>query len=237
MIAGREGGAVPGCVALVPMRHRSERVKGKNYRLFAGRPLYHYVITTLMSCARIEAIVVNTDSDEIRSGLERNFPDVRILERPPGLVSGMVSMNEIIHHDIGEVEADVYLQTHCTNPFLSTESVDRALDLFLSRKEENDSLFSVSRFQKRLWSGEGAPLLHNPDELLRTQDLPKVYEENSCIYLFTRRSFLEKRNRIGRKPILFEMGREESWDIDDEFDFTAAEQIMKEKIQKGGQPR
>ena len=30
--------------ALVPMRHHSQRVPGKNYRPLAGKPLFHHII-------------------------------------------------------------------------------------------------------------------------------------------------------------------------------------------------
>ena len=37
-------------VALVPMRHHSQRVPGKNYRPLAGKPLYQHIIETLAGC-------------------------------------------------------------------------------------------------------------------------------------------------------------------------------------------
>ena len=52
----------PDIVALVPMRHSSERVPGKNYRSFAGKPLYHCIIKSLLACPHIAEIVIDTDS-------------------------------------------------------------------------------------------------------------------------------------------------------------------------------
>ena len=51
--------------ALVPMRHHSQRVPGKNYRLLAGKPLYQHIITTLLAVPEISTIVVDTDSQPI----------------------------------------------------------------------------------------------------------------------------------------------------------------------------
>ena len=39
--------------ALVPMRHHSQRVPGKNYRLMAGKPLYRHIIETLLAAPGI----------------------------------------------------------------------------------------------------------------------------------------------------------------------------------------
>lgn len=98
-------------VALVPMRHDSQRVKGKNYRLLAGKPLYHHIISTLLKCPEISEVVVDTDSQPIMDGIKVDYPQVRVLIRPEHLRAGEIPMNEILLHDISQVEADFYLQT------------------------------------------------------------------------------------------------------------------------------
>jgi CMP-N-acetylneuraminic acid synthetase len=69
----------PRIVALVPMRHHSQRVAGKNYRLLAGKPLYFHIIQALLQCTEIDEIVVDTDSGIIVDGLRASFPSVTIL--------------------------------------------------------------------------------------------------------------------------------------------------------------
>lgn len=210
-------------VALVPMRHHSERVPGKNYRPLGGRPLYEHILSTLQACPEIELIVVDTDSPVVMEGVRARFPQVRLLERPAHLRAGEVPMNEVLLHDVEQVPSRFYLQTHSTNPLLRPETVSRAIQVFLEAYPERDSLFSVTRWQTRLWDAEGRPLNHDLSVLLRTQDLPPVYEENSCLYIFERESFLQRRNRIGERPILFEVPRLEAVDIDEEADFLLAE--------------
>jgi CMP-N-acetylneuraminic acid synthetase len=210
-------------VALVPMRHLSERVPAKNYRPFQGRPLYHHVVEMLQSCRSVERVVIDTDSAWIHEDAAHNFPDVLLLERAPELREGTASMNEVLLDDVRRVEAELYLQTHSTNPLLTSRSVERAIATFREGFPEHDSLFSVTRLQSRLWTAEGRPLNHDPDVLLRTQDLAPVLEENSCMYLFTGELLRRRRNRIGERPILFEMDALEAWDIDDETDFEVAE--------------
>ena len=152
------------------------------------------------------------------------FPNVEVVERPPHLRDGLVPMNEVLLNDVRRVGADLYLQTHSTNPLLREESVTRAIDMLLA-DPEHDSLFSVTRLQTRLWDGEGEPINHDRNVLARTQDLPPVFEENSCLYLFTRESLERHGNRIGERPILFELPREEAWDIDEDVDFRVAEAL------------
>ena len=217
-------------IALVPMRHTSERVPEKNFRILAGKPLYRHILTTLQKCPQISQIVVDTDSPVIASGIRDHFPEVRLIDRPERLRAGEVPMNAVLMHDISLCEADIYLQTHCTNPLLRAATISQAITAFQRGLPEYDSLFSVTRLQTRLWNSDGSPLNHDPSVLLRTQDLTPVYEENSCIYIFQKDIFLGRENRIGLKPMMFAIDGEEAWDIDEELDFLIADRLMQERI-------
>jgi CMP-N-acetylneuraminic acid synthetase len=214
--------------ALVPMRHHSERVPGKNYRKMAGKPLFHHILNTLQKVDRLSGILVDTDSSVILEGLEQNFPDVHVLSRPEHLRGDTVPMNEILIHDTGVIEADFYLQTHSTNPLLHPETISSAIHEFFNSLPGCDSLFGVTRLQTRLWDQLGRPVNHNPNILLRTQDLPPIYQENSSLYIFSRQTLLSRRNRIGERPMMFEVPAVEAWDIDEELDFTVAETLFRQ---------
>jgi CMP-N-acetylneuraminic acid synthetase len=213
-------------VALVPMRHHSQRVPAKNYRMLAGKPLFHHILETLISVPLIEEIAVDTDSPTIMDGLQKYFPNVRIINRPENLCADGVPMNDILLYDTSQVEADFYLQTHTTNPLLRRETVSRAIQTLLVDYPNHDSLFSVTRLQTRLYDQDGKAINHDPSVLIQTQDLPPVYEENSCLYLFTRQNLLERHHRIGQKPMMFEMATDEAWDIDEELDFEICNFLM-----------
>ena len=90
-----------------------------------------------------------------------------------------------------------------------------------------DSLFGVTRIATRLWDVLGRPINHNPAILLQTQDLPPVYEENSCMYIFTRQNLEINRNRLGARPFMFEIERGEAWDIDEELDFSIVDLLLR----------
>jgi CMP-N-acetylneuraminic acid synthetase len=217
-------------VALVPMRHHSQRVPGKNYRSLAGKPLYQHIIETLLSVPEISTTVVDTDSDPVMKGLQRDFPQVVILPRPQNLRSDTISMNEILLYDTSRVKADFYLQTHSTNPLLCPETITKAVQTFLADYPKHDSLFSVTRLHTRLYDQHGHALNHDPKILLQTQDLPPVYEENSCIYIFTRENLERRSNRLGERPLMFEINADEAWDIDEELDFAITDFLMKYRM-------
>lgn len=213
-------------VALVPMRHHSQRVPGKNYRLLAGKPLYHHILQALLACPEITHVVVDTDSPQILSGLQQDFPQVIALERPATLRADDIPMNEVLIYDTSQVGADLYLQTHSTNPLLRSATISRAIQSLLGSYPAYDSLFSVTRLQTRLWDQLGRAINHNPAILLQTQDLPPVYEENSCLYLFNRQTLINRRNRLGDRPMMFEIDTAEAWDIDDELDFLICDLLV-----------
>jgi CMP-N-acetylneuraminic acid synthetase len=217
----------PRVVALVPMRHHSERVIGKNYRPFAGRPLYHHIVSSLLACPLVAEVVIDTDSTVVMQDASQHFPQVRLIERPEHLRADTTPMNDVLLHDVTQVESVYYLQTHSTNPLISTETITRAVQLFCNNYPVYDSLFGVTRVQTRLWDGLARALNHNPAILLRTQDLPPVYMENSCMYIFTRTILETRHNRIGERPFMFEIDRIEAWDIDEALDFSIAEFLFK----------
>lgn len=213
--------------ALVPMKGHSERVKNKNMRDFNGKPLMWHILNSLSECEVITEIYVDTDSELIAATVKHYFPEIRIIDRPQELCGDFVSMNDVLRYDISKSDADMFLQTHATNPLLSTATIEKACRNLVENKGKYDSLFSVNRLQTRLYDKAGTPMNHDPDNLIRTQDLDPIYEENSNIYLFTRESFLNSNARIGKKPMLFEMNPLEAVDIDDETDFILAEQLQK----------
>jgi len=220
--------------ALVPMRHHSQRVPGKNYRLLAGKPLYQHIITTLLAVPEISTIVVDTDSQPVMEGLQRDFPQVRLIDRPDHLRPDTIPMNEILLYDTSLVNADFYVQTHSTNPLLKPATISKAIQALLSDYPVHDSLFSVTSLQIRLYDQLGRALNHDPNILLQTQDLPPVYQENSCLYIFNRANLSRRRNRIGDRPLMFEIDAEEAWDIDEETDFNIADFLMQRRKKNTG---
>lgn len=219
-------------VALLPMKANSQRVPGKNFRSFAGQPLYKWVLQTLLKIEAIEKIVINTDAQHIleQSGIPKS-DRILIRNREESLRGNTVSMNRIIENDISAIPSETYLMTHTTNPLLGTQTVLKALKEYQNGLSKgHDSLFSVNRYQTRFYRKNGDPINHDPDNLIQTQDLEPWYEENSNLYLFSKDSFARTQSRIGKKPVLFETPMIESADIDDANGWHLAEMIQLSKM-------
>ena len=212
-------------VGLIPMKGHSERIPGKNLRVIAGRPLFHWIAETLLKADSIDEVIVDTDSDEIEHAVRDAFPSISIHRRPDHLHGDLVPMHDVVAEVARSVGHDHLLQTHATNPLLRPATVDLAISAFLE-PGSHDSLMSVTALQTRFYFADGRPVNHDPEVLARTQDLDPIYEENSNIYISPRQQIIDTGRRIGSSPKLFPMPRDEAIDIDEELDFLVAEFLL-----------
>lgn len=219
-----------GTIALLPMKAHSERVSGKNFKNLAGKPLFRWILDALLAVDEIDQVVINTDARDILADNGLTDSDrILIRDRRPEICGDFVSMNLIIEDDLAATNADQYIMTHTTNPLLSSATIGKALTQYKDAKSTGsaDSLFGVTKFQTRFYKGDGSPINHDPNNLIRTQDLEPWYEENSCIYVFDKSSFSKTNARIGVKPILFEIPKLEAIDIDEKEDWFLANVVAK----------
>ena len=214
-------------IALLPMKAHSERVNNKNFKCISGKPLYHWIIDSLVETGIIDSIVINTDSDCILKNEDLLKSEKFIVrKRKEKLCGDFISMNSVLKDDILNVDSDIYLMTHTTNPLLSSNTINEAVKIFINNSGKYDSLFSVNKFQTRFYKIDGKAINHDPDNLIRTQDLEPWYEENSCLYLFTKESFLKTNARIGKRPYLYLTPKVESIEIDTTDDWDIARILL-----------
>lgn len=216
------------CVVLLPMKANSQRVKGKNFKPLHGKPLFAWILDSLLAVDEIDQVVINTDARHIlaENGLTES-DRVLIRDRKPELCGDTVSMNLILADDIAAIPAETYLMTHTTNPMLSPETIAAALAEYRAGVASGtaDSLFTVNKIQTRFYRADASPVNHDPNNLIQTQDLEPWFEENSNLYIFSSNSFAATKARIGRKPLLYEMDKLEAIDIDTPEDWALAEAI------------
>lgn len=215
----------PKIVALLPMKANSVRVKGKNFRDFCGKPLFRWILDTLLQVEEIDQIIINTDARHILA--ENGLADtdrITIRDRKPEICGDHVSMNLVLADDLANVPADLYLMTHTTNPLMSDDTIRKAIAAFQQAQAagQADSLFTVDKVQTRFYRADCSPVNHDPNNLIPTQNLEPWFEENSNLYLFTADSFAKTQARIGKQPMMYEGPYFESIDIDTPADWDFA---------------
>ena len=154
------------------------------------KPLFKWVLDKLLDVNEISEVIINTDAQDIlyENGIEDN-EKILIRNRRKEICGDLVSMNLVINDDVENIDADIYLMTHTTNPLISVDTIKKAISKFTKALESNqniDSLFSVNLIQERYYDSAAKPINHDPNNLVRTQDLEPWFKR---ILIFT---FLQK---------------------------------------------
>lgn len=208
-------------VAVVPMKLNNSRLPQKNTKPFTnGEPLCTYILNTLKSIEEIDEIYVFCSNPEIKEFLPDN---VKYLKRSEELDTDVASMTDVLTAFSEKVDADVYVMTHTTAPFISGDSLKKGLNKVVSG--ENDSSFAAEKIQDFLWE-KGKPMNYDLNRIPRTQDLEPLYMETSGFYIYTREVMKEKHRRIGDNPYIVEVNKIEGIDIDEFEDFQMADAIF-----------
>jgi len=213
-------------IILIPIKHNSQRVPRKNFRMFHGEPLYKH---TLLKYAE-DQVYVDTDSDEIFEEISKDvrLSNVIVFKRNKNLIGDAVSVCELIIDFIDRYKIkEPIVQIHVTSPFLGREMVLRAYSFI----GDYDSVVACTKHNSRFWRKEKygyCPVNHNPIKMEQTQDLPEMYEENSAFYIFKPEIALRGGNRIGQYPYFYELKEPYNLDIDTEKDWELSLNILQQ---------
>lgn len=210
-------------VAIVPMKLNNERLPNKNTKVFDnGKPLCYYILNTLLKVNNIDEIYVYCSDEKIKSYLPNN---IKYIKRSTELDKSSTTMNEVLKAFINEIDADIYVLTHTTAPFVKSTSLEKCIEI-VKNSNNYDSAFSVKRINEFIWK-DNKPFNYQLDDIPRTQDLPPLYAETCGFYIFKKELMNIYNRRIGDNPYMYEVEMLETIDIDDEFDFEIANSLLK----------
>ena len=116
-------------------------------------PWYGPLMKTLLSIKEIDEVYVYCSNPEIKQYIPEG---VIYLSRSDSLDQDTTKMNEVLSAFASEVSADIYVMTHTTAPFVSSESIKKGLEAVKSG--EYDSSFAAKKlqdFEYRLVGEEG----------------------------------------------------------------------------------
>ena len=210
-------------VSFIPIKLNNQRLPGKNTMELDGRPLCDYLFETISSIDLIDEKYVYCSDDAIKPFIkpyEKN--GISFLRRDKSLDGNMVKGLEIIDSFVKEVDSDIYVLAHVTQPFIKKETIEKGLDMVLNG--EYDSAFSAVLIQDYLWR-YGKPLNYNMKDIVRTQDLDPIYMETGAFFIFKKEVFTKYGQRIGNKPYICETDQFEAIDIDTAEDFEFAKAV------------
>ena len=208
--------------AFIPIKLNSERVKGKNFRLLKGKPLYEYVIDNAINAECFDDIFIDTDSDILKAyALSKNL---KIIDRLPDLTKNTANGNDLMRYWYKLYpEYNLYFQLFATAPFLSSTSIKNAVNT-LATSATHDSIFSAEKTPGWFWMC-GRPVNFRTSILLRSQDALYLIKETTGLYGIKNTALELYQQRVGANPIPFIVHGKETIDIDSEEDFLAAKEI------------
>lgn len=210
-------------VSFIPIKLNNQRLPGKNTMLLNGRPLCDYIFDSISQIDIIDEKYVYCSDEAIIPYIEPyQSKGLNFLQRDKYLDGFQVKGLEIIDHFVRDVDADIYVLTHVTQPFTKSESIRRALDKVITG--EFDSAFSALLIQDYLWKN-GKPLNYDMKNIVRTQDLEPIYMETGAFFIFKKNVFTELGQRIGNKPYIYQITQVEAIDIDTAEDFEFAKAV------------
>jgi len=223
-------------LALIPARGGSKRLQGKNIRLLGGKPLIVWSIEVTRNILDICDVIVSTD-DLLIAEISKNAGAYVPWIRPSELSSDTASSVDVALHAVDWYESekgaiDGLLLLQPTSPFRTETTVLKGIELFKSHKQK--PVLGISQVVVHpMWTlkfeGEYVvPYLKEHALNMRSQDLPNAYVVNGCLYLTKPATLREHRSFFGPEtvPLLIE-SQQESLDIDTEWDFDIAENLLK----------
>lgn len=214
-------------VGIIPIKLNNQRLPGKNTMVLNGRPMCEYLFETISEISEIDEKYVYCSDESIRAYMP---PALTFLKRDSSLDGFQVKGLDIIARFVKDVDADIYVLSHVTQPFTKAESIRGALEKV--RSGEYDSAFSAVKLQDYMWMN-GRPLNYDMKNIVRTQDLEPLYMETGAFFIFRKEVFTEFGQRIGKNPYIYEINQFEAVDVDtaEDFEFAKAVAVYLENSQ------
>ena len=214
-------------VALIPARLGSTRVKAKNLRLIAGKPMIYYAIKALQGCKSFDEIYVNSESDLVGEVAKRY--GIPFYKRPAQLATSQALIDEYIDNFIANVECDVLAVVNPTSPFISAEEIDATIDHFLD--SDCDTMLACERVQTHSFLRGEAINFSTGGQHPRSQDLDPVLALNFAVTVWDAKKFATQFREKGYavytgKLDFHEFSGLSAIDVDWEEDFVLAEILM-----------
>lgn len=223
--------------AIIPARGGSKGLPGKNIKHLGDKPLIAHTIEAARKSEWLGKVIVSTDDEIIKEISLEYGAEVPFL-RPKELATDTSTSVDVLIHYIRTLQEDEkvipeYLcLLQCTTPFRTTQDIDQAIQKCL--QQEADACVSVCEVEENpYWmvtveEERIKKLINVPNEILRRQELPKVYRYNGGVYIIKTEVLLEDKTLFPENTTPYLMSAKSSMDIDTELDFKICELIYEE---------
>jgi len=230
-------------ICTITVRGGSKGVPGKNWREFAGMPLFAHSVRQALDSQLFDRVAVTSDAAPVLD-TAAEFGATDVVVRPPELATDTAGKVPSIAHAVVEVEKtigqefDTVVDLDATSPLRDLADIAGALELFDATGA--DSVITGSPSHRSPYfnlvevdpqTGTVAVSKPPPPGLLRRQDVPPTFDMNASIYVWKRDILVSDPRVFYASTRLFEMPPERSHDIDSELDFELVSWLWHRKEQ------
>ena len=202
-------------LGVTPARGGSKGIPRKNLRLLCGKPLIAWTIEAAKASKLLDRYVVSTEDDEIAQ-VARSF-GAEVLMRPAELATDEASSLSVLQHAVQQIPAEVVVRLQATCPIRDPGLIDRCINRFHARKADSLATGFICRFVEYGKSD------------LRRQDIEGFFHDDGNVYV-NRAELVASGDEYGHVLEHLLIDREQNVDIDDEFDFWLAEQLLSRRM-------
>lgn len=202
-------------LGITPARGGSKGIPRKNLKPLCGKPLIAWTFEAAKASRLLDRYVVSTEDKEIAEEARR--AGIEVIERPEELATDEASTLSVLQHVLTAVPADVLVLLQATSPIRNPDLIDRCIQRFLETKAESLATGFMCKYVE-----------YGKNELKR-QDIPGFFYDDGNVYMM-RADLVRKGDRYGTRIERVLLDREQNVEIDDEFDFWLAEQVLRRRL-------
>ncbi len=220
--------------AIIPLRAGSKGIVNKNKKRLLGRPLFTWVLGEAI-LSKLDEIFIFTDDQWIIDFVEKEYKwcsKVNVLKRSPESSTDTASTEFAMLELAEEINFnfDAFLLLQATSPLTTVDDINKACQLIESNKY--DSIVSVVKTHRFIWSKEGESLNYNYLNRPRRQNFEGLLIENGAVYACKKDVFLKNQNRLGGNIGILEMNVDSLVEIDESSDLIIVEKLLENRLKK-----
>ena len=228
-------------IALIPARGGSKRVVGKNIRELAGHPLIAYTISAALDSGCFEKVLVSSDDTETLEIAHRYGADC--LRRPDAYATDTSPDIEWVKHALNvSTGFDVFSILRPTSPFRLPTTIQRAFNYWYEGNGQDRQFSSLRAVEKasqhpgKQWVKKGnhlVPLLLQPAQPWHDSQyasLPEVWVQNASLEIAWTQTVELTGTISGPLVMPFETTGHEGFDVNTEYDWMLAEQMVTQGV-------
>lgn len=201
-------------LGVIPARGGSKGILRKNLRPICGKPLIAWTIEAAQASRLLDRYVVSTEDCEIAEVAQRYGAEV--IERPEELATDEATTLSVLQHALTLLTTDIVVRLQPTSPIRDADLIDRCIRRFLETGVDNLATGFICKYYE----------YGNVD--LRRQDMEGFFYDDGNVYV-TKAELIKAGDEYGTHIERMIIDREQNIEIDDEFDFWLAEQILKRR--------